>query len=60
MATPKGKLIDRQPWPTRRVARQAIFEWIEVFSHRQRRPSAVGDHSPVTFEQLPGEEEQVA
>ena len=60
MATLKGELIDRRPWPTRRVARQAICEGIEIFYYRQRRHSAVGGHRSVTFEQLPREGEQVA
>ena len=46
----KSELIDRARWPTRRAARQAIFEWIEVFYNRQRRHSALGYLSPVTFE----------
>ena len=50
-ATLKGDLIDRQAWPTRRAARQAIFEWIEVFYNRQRRHSAFGYLSPAAFEE---------
>jgi putative transposase len=46
----KGELIDRHCWPTRRAARQAIFEWLEVFSNRQRCHSALGYLSPVAFE----------
>jgi transposase InsO family protein len=49
-ATFKGELIDRFRWPTRRAARRAIFEWLEVFSYRQRRHSALGYLSPVAFE----------
>ena len=49
-ATLKGELIDRQVWTTRRAARQAIFEWIEVFYNRQRRHSALGYLSPAAFE----------
>lgn len=49
-ATLKRELIDTQPWPTRRMARQAIFEWLEVFYNRQRRHSALSYVSPVTFE----------
>jgi putative transposase len=47
--TLKSELVDRYRWPTRRAARQAIFEWIEVFSNRQRRHSALGYLSPVGF-----------
>jgi putative transposase len=49
-ATFKGELIDRVRWATRRAARQAIFEWLEVFYNRQRRHSALGYLSPVAFE----------
>jgi transposase InsO family protein len=49
-ATFKSELIDRVRWPTRRAARQAIFEWLEVFYNRQRRHSALGYLSPVAFE----------
>ncbi len=34
----------------RREERQAIFEYIEVFYHRQRRHSALGYVSPAAFE----------
>jgi putative transposase len=50
-ATFKGELIDRVRWPTRRTARQAIFEWLEVFYNRQRRHSALGYLSPVAYEE---------
>lgn len=50
-ATLKTELIDRQPWPTRRAARQAIFDWIEGFYNRQRLHSALGYQSPATFEE---------
>ena len=46
MATLKTELIDRQPWPTRRSARQAIFDWIEGFYNRRRLHSALGYQSP--------------
>lgn len=50
-ATLKTELIDRQPWPTQRAARQAIFEWIEGFYNRQRLHSALGYQSPAAFEE---------
>jgi transposase InsO family protein len=50
LATLKTELIHRQPWPTRTAARQAIFEWIEVFYNRQRRHSALDYLSPMAFE----------
>ena len=49
-ATLKAELIDARPWPTRRGARQAIFEWVEVFYNRQRSHSALDYQSPVAFE----------
>jgi len=50
-ATLKTELVDTCPWPTRQTARQAIFEWIEVFYNRQRSHSALGYQPPVAFEQ---------
>lgn len=58
LATLKGELICRQPWPSKRLARQAIFEWIEVFYNRQRRHSALGYVSPVVFEEQHAERGQ--
>ena len=49
-ATLKAELIDARSWPTRRAARQAIFEWLEVFYNRQRSHSALGYRSPMAFE----------
>ena len=51
VATLKTELIDRQPWPTRRAARVAIFDWIEGFYNPTRLHSALGYHSPVAFEE---------
>jgi transposase InsO family protein len=51
MATLKTELIDRQPWPTRRAARRAIFDWIEGFYNRRRLHSALGYQSPAAFEE---------
>ncbi len=34
----------------RTLARQAIFEYIEVFYNRQRRHSTLGDLTPQEFE----------
>lgn len=39
-------------YATRQQARQAIFEYIELWSNRQRRPSALGYLSLHQFEQL--------
>jgi transposase InsO family protein len=48
--TLKAELVQGQRWPSRRVARAVIFEWIEVFYNRQRRRSALGYVSPARFE----------
>jgi putative transposase len=59
-ATLKAELIDTRPWPTRRAARQAIFEWIEVFYNRRRSHSALGYRSPATYEMALAQEAQAA
>jgi putative transposase len=37
-------------YETRAEARQSIFEYVEMFYNRKRRHSALGYHSPVSFE----------
>jgi len=59
-ATLKAELIDTRPWPTRRTAQQAIFEWIEVWYNRQRTHSALAYRSPLAFELALAEEARVA
>jgi transposase InsO family protein len=49
-STLKMELVYRQDFATRRQAREAIFEYIEVFYNRQRRHSALGYKSPSAFE----------
>jgi transposase InsO family protein len=49
-ATIKTELLNRQPWPTHTVARQAIFEYIEGWYNTRRRHSTLGYLSPATFE----------
>ena len=49
-ATLKMELIDRHSWPTRARARQAIFEFIEVFYNRQRLHSSLGYLTPLEYE----------
>jgi putative transposase len=51
-ATLKGECTDRHSWSSRAQARQAIFEFIEVYYNRSRRPSSLGYMSPVAFEQI--------
>ena len=45
--------IAHASFATRVEARQAIFEFIEVWYNRQRRHSALGYLSPLAFEALP-------
>ena len=49
-STLKNELIQRCRFTTRSQARQAIFEYVEVFYNRQRLHSALGYRSPVDFE----------
>jgi transposase InsO family protein len=49
--TLKNELIYRRPWLTRKAARDAISEYIEIFYNRIRRHSTIGNMSPATFEE---------
>ena len=49
-ATLEWELIEQADWHTRAEARQALFEYIEVWYNRQRRHSSLGYVSPVEFE----------
>lgn len=49
-ATIKRELTDRQEYQTREQAKQAIYEYIEVFYNRVRLHSALGYMSPQEFE----------
>ena len=48
--TLKTERVYREHYATREQARRSIFEYIEVFYHRQRRHSALGYLSPEAFE----------
>jgi transposase InsO family protein len=52
-ATLKSDLVYRRSWPTRAAARSAIFEYIEGFYNPRRLHSALGNLSPVAYEQRP-------
>jgi len=49
-ATIKTELLHRQPWPTRKAARQAIFEYVEGWYNTRRRHSTLGHLSPAAYE----------
>ena len=49
-STLKMELVYRHSFATRQQAREAIFEYIEVFYNRQRLHSALGYASPSAFE----------
>ena len=49
-ATLRWELLDRHQWPTRALARSAIFEYIEIWYNRQRRHSALDYLSPWQYE----------
>jgi len=51
-ATLKTELVDGTQWPTRVIARAALFEYIEVWYNRQRRHSSLGYLSPADYEAL--------
>jgi putative transposase len=50
-ATLKKELVHQTRYPTRRAARQSLFEYIELFYNRVRRHSCLGYQSPAQFEQ---------
>ena len=49
-ATIKNELLNRQPWPTKTHAHQAIFSYIEGWYNTRRRHSSLGYLSPATYE----------
>jgi transposase InsO family protein len=50
-ATLKSDLGINKPYQTKEEARRAIFDYIEVFYNRRRIHSALGDLSPLDYEQ---------
>jgi transposase InsO family protein len=52
VSTLKRELIHRHWWPTRQIARSAIFEYIEGFYNTRRRHSALGHLSPSEYEEV--------
>lgn len=51
-STLKAECVERHDFQTPDEARACIFEYLEVFSNRQRLHSSLGYRSPVAFEQL--------
>ena len=60
VATLKTELLYRSSWPTRQMARTAIFEYIEGFYNTRRRHSALGYLSPAEFEEVRLQQEDAA
>ena len=48
--TLKREMVSRERFETRKEARLAVFEWIEVWYNRKRRHSSLGYLSPEAFE----------
>jgi putative transposase len=46
----KTELIYNERYITRKIAKQSIFQYIEVYYNRVRRHSALGSMSPEVFE----------
>lgn len=51
-ASLKTELVYQENFATRQAARDAIFEWIEVWYNRKRRHSSLGYVSPEAFEAM--------
>lgn len=49
--TLKSELVDHEQFPSRKEARQAVFEYVEVFYNRLRMHSSIGYMSPAAFEE---------
>lgn len=49
-STLKVELIYRHAWPTRTQARQAVFEFVEMFYNRQRLHSSLDYVTPAAYE----------
>jgi putative transposase len=58
-ASLKRERLNRRSWPIRRVARSAIFEWIEGWYNPRRLHSTLGHLSPMNYEQLILEKEEM-
>jgi len=52
VATLKTELVHRRSFPDRKVARSAIFEYLEAFYNRRRLHSSLGYVSPERYEDV--------
>ncbi|EFE65921.1 integrase [Streptomyces viridosporus ATCC 14672] len=52
-ATLKNELLGDRSWPSRSVARTAVFEWIEGWYNLHRLHSSLGYRSPADYEAAP-------
>lgn len=52
VSTLKRELIHRHSWPSRQIARTAVFEHIEGFYNARRRHSALEHLSPSEYEEV--------
>lgn len=46
------ELLNRKKWKTRIELSNAIFEYIEIFHNRQRRPPSLAYRTPIEYELL--------
>lgn len=51
-AFPKGECAGKRVYCSHEQARQAIFEYLEIYYNRQKRHSTLGYVSPLVYEQL--------
>ncbi len=55
----RAELVYRSRWQTRQEARKDLYDYIEVFYNRYRLHSSLGYQSPVVFEQMRTENNQL-
>jgi putative transposase len=48
--TLKSEMVYQQEFQTKEIAKQALFEYIEIWYNRQRRHSALKYHSPLNYQ----------
>lgn len=60
VSTLKAELVSNLEFPSRQVARTAIFDYLETFYNTRRLHSSLGYGSPAEFEEDRIEEARVA